>query len=626
MKRAASFWLLGTLVLLGVSSWLVTVWDTAAHAQAQDRALAVFVQEVEDRFFRSHRAQLSWLAQQEPVLARLEPGAGPDPALDRLLVQISGLLDLEAVYLVSAEGVIVAASDRSYVGIPVNNRDYFRQAAQGTPAYSLAERLVHPTRGLYAVVPVISRGQFFGAVCFRTAATQLDNHLSSYPGVFLLDPAGRIFGPSGRIPAPDHWRWSGTGRVLVGSVWHRVSRKALSVDPRFTFLSLQPETLPWKSWLAVDLVLLLTAALVALVWQQSRLLQERRRAEKERQQREGLLANLLEGIAVLDPKGLVTWTNPAFARLAQLEEPGAEIRLADLWDRPGVGPWREVLEGRRTWVVFESVLRGRRGGWTPVLAGLTAADGRLLLSVLDRTERYRSDQLLRHSQKLTVLGQLAGGVAHDLNNMLGVLTGMADLIRLSLPERDPLQESVDLMLVTLARAAGLADKMLNFARETPIERVPLDMTSLLRELQFLARTALPEGVKTVVEAGPGPVVVSGDENLLLSALLNLVLNAAEAMPGGGVIRVTGKQAAGLYEIEVEDEGTGMDPATLSRVFEPYFTTKGPRQGTGLGLGLVRRTILDHQGTIHVRSEPGQGTCVRIQLPVDRAVSGSPTPE
>lgn len=617
-------WVLGVFVLVVASSWLVGDLDHQAKLNQQTRALDTLGLDIESRFFHRHREELTWLAGREVVRAGL---GHPEqrPFLRRYLAEISGLLSLDVTYLIDSSGVIVVASSPNYEGVNVGFREYFRDGMGGRAAYALTTGVVTGTKGLYASVPVFVEGRPAGVLAFRTSGLSLDRHLKAFPGVAVIDAEGRVFAPAEFLATdPPAWIRVDDHRVSITGTQYLLVRRSLDVFG-VSLVSLQEETWPWASWAVALLVDLLVLAIVGLVWVQRRQQNLRRAEDRQRHLWEVLLANLLEGIAVLNGQGRVVWTNPAFARLAQLEGSSAPS-IGELWDRPGTEPWGEVLEGRQSWVVFESVLRGRQGGWTPVLAGFTAAEGQFLLSVLDRSEGHRSDQLLRHSQKLTVLGQLSGGIAHDLNNMLGVLMGMVDLMKMTLPEQDPLQESVDLMQASLSRAAALADRMLNFARRTPMARNPLDITALLRELRFLARTALHETIQTEVLVDEGPIIVQGDENLLLSAFLNLVLNAGDAMATGGLVRVIGRREGNLYHVIVEDQGAGMDTETLSRIFEPFFTTKSGQKGTGLGLALVRRTILDHQGTITVKSEHGLGTRVTVVLPVQRdQVSALPAP-
>jgi signal transduction histidine kinase len=614
-------------ILAGVLAIVVLVTATTATVIQIDERLAVSRQtqvlddlgkDLEMRFFLRHRTELAWLAGQASVQEFLVKEGPPPASLMATLEQARGLLDLEVVNLVDARGVLCASSDPARRGLDLSSREGFSEGMRGRIHYGLVQS-GGPAQGLYASAPVVIQGRIVGLVSFRTAAAQLELALSSVPGVLLFDPEGKMFSSDPTLARNFFsWVWDGPRRVFASGKWNRVSRHALAAVPGFTLISFEPETRPWWTLLILNFIWVLLVLTGLSVWHQGRLARERKAEQRSRHERELLLANLLEGIAVLDVDGRLLWANPAFHRLVQTDSPGTRQSIADWWDPPGEGLWRDVLEGRRPWVVFESILRGHQGAWTPVLAGFTAAEGQYLLSVLDRSESHRSDQLLRQSQKLSVLGQLSGGIAHDLNNMLGVLMGMADLIKLTLSRQDPLQESVDLMLQTLTRAAGLAEKMLDFARQTPSARLPVDLTAVLRELQFLARTALPSTVTASFVIPPGPLVVLGDENLLLSALLNLVINAGEALPRGGEVRVRCVLAGLQAEVTVEDGGLGMDAETLSRIFEPFFSTKLEKKGTGLGLSLVRRTILEHQGNIAVKSSPGKGTQITIVLPVQAA--------
>jgi len=605
---------LTVILLLGVTALLVEL-DDQSRTRRQEASLSEASRDLESRFFHRRRPELEWLAAQPAVRGAFASKTSLT-GLAGLFVQAQGLLEIEVVYLVGTDGKVVASSDPAFVGVDLSFRDYIRKGLSGLPAYSLAVGVVKGTHGIYASVPVYDSGKVVGVLAFRTSAATLDRWQASHRGILILSPDGRVFSSDDpQFSLREDWTWAGSHRVKAGAQWYRVARYPLDVSPGFTVISLVAESWPWELILTVNLILLLTAVSGFSLWRQMKVVRDRQNENRDRQQREMLLSHLMEGIAVFDSDATLVWSNPVFDRMIQREPQAAPPTMGELWDRSGPGPWRDVLEGRRPWVVFESVLRGSQGNWIPVSAGFTSAEGRYLLSVLDGTERYRSDQLLRQSQKLTVLGQLSGGIAHDLNNMLGVLMGMADLLKMSLPEQDPLQESVDLILTTLSRAAGLSEKMLAFARQTPMNRVPLDMAALLRELRFLARTALPEGNRAEISVPDKPVLVTGDENLLLSAFLNLILNASEAMPDGGLVRVTGECAGDRFLIVVEDEGRGMDKATLSRIFEPFFSTKLDKKGTGLGLSLVRRTILEHRGTIDVQSTVGEGTRISVSLPL-----------
>lgn len=614
MKRIPWAWVLTGLLVLAASITVLRI-DGEGRRVQREAFLTSVARDLDARFFSRHRSELEWLAAQPVVREFLLRPRAPSEELRGLLVQTAGLLDIEVAYLVSPEGTILAATDPTFLGADLSSREYVRKGVAGLRAYGIGMGLVTKTPGLYASVPVFGEGRVVGLAVFRTSDETLHRWQALYPGTLILTPEGRVFSSTVEaFRAGSLWSSEARDQVTVQGRLFLVERLSLDAVPGYALVSLTPETWPWGLLVTVDLLVILSLFAGFSIRRQWLAARKRQTDHRERLIRERLLSHLLEGIAVFDHDAKMVWANPVFEKLIGHEAGMPFPSLGELWDRPGPGPWQEVLENRRPWVVFESVLRGGNEGWIPVSAGFTAAEGGFLLSVLDGTDRYRSDQLLRQSQKLTVLGQLSGGIAHDLNNMLGVLMGMADLLKMSLPEQDPLQESVDLILTTLARAAGLSEKMLTFARQTPIQRVPLDTTALLRELRFLARTALPEGTRAEIHAPDGPLLVSGDENLLLSALLNLILNAGEAMASGGLVKVVGQVSGTNFVIVVKDNGQGMDKATLARIFEPFFTTK-PTKGTGLGLSLVRRTILEHKGTIDVRSAPGEGTTVTVTLPL-----------
>lgn len=614
------------LVACGLATWAVQEAYSRADVERQVRHAGAIGQTLEDRFFLRHRDQLVWLAGRDEIRRRLATGT-TDPRLGSFLQDTAGLLGLSECLLLDRTGRVVASSDPTTVGADWLSRRFVRTALGGLVGFGLEAIPNQPELAVAVAGPVYDRGVLVGAIGFRTGGERLVRFFDDQPGTLLLDPTGALAaGPSDGSLNPKAWRWIRPDLVDIAHEPYRLERFALTVVPGYALALVEPLTLRWVPYVVVNLMVAFATALVLLALQLYRSAQARRRDRLDRAQQERLFANLLEGIAVVGADGRVIWANPAFRRLIQWTDDSGYPPLGDLWDRPGPGAWAEVLEGRREWVVFESVIRGRAGAWTPVAAGFTAAGSRFLLSVLDLSERYRSDQVLRHTQKLTALGQLSGGIAHDLNNILGVLTGMTDLIKLTLADEDPLHETVDLMVVTLERAGNLAEKMLGFARQTPVERQRLDVAALLREVEFLGRAALPPGVGLRVEVEEGPHWVIGDVDLLQSALINLLLNAGDAQKdrAGGVV-IGGREVGGRFEIAVEDQGIGMDPATLARIFEPFFSTKG-KQGTGLGLSLVRRTVQDHQGTIKVESRPGIGTRVLVQLPLAPGTTGSPAPE
>ena len=266
---------------------------------------------------------------------------------------------------------------------------------------------------------------------------------------------------------------------------------------------------------------------------------------------------------------------------------------------------------------------------------------RLLAMVRDVTERNQLELQLRQSQKMDSLGQLAGGIAHDYNNMLTGIMGSADLL-LQRHLSDPSERLIRLILRASERAADLTRKLLTFARIGRGILAPVDLHQVVRDTVAMLEHSIDKRIRirTVLDASHS--TVSGDVSQLQSALLNLGVNARDAMPEGGELQFSTSECeldsgsiaqlaipveAGRYlELRISDTGTGMSPEVLPRIFEPFFTTKAIGKGTGLGLAAVFGTLRDHHGSIRVDSHLGVGTTFRLYFHIAKdAVSRTPQP-
>ncbi len=242
---------------------------------------------------------------------------------------------------------------------------------------------------------------------------------------------------------------------------------------------------------------------------------------------------------------------------------------------------------------------------------------RLLGIVADVTARHELELQFQHAQRMEGLGRLAGGIAHDFNNLLTAIIGYANLAGSELPEESAAARAdLACILDAAGRAADLTRQLLAFARRQPVEPKLVDLTERLGTMDRLLRRVLEAGVELVIEKPDSPLPVMIDPAQLEQVLMNLSVNARDAMPGGGrlLLRALQDRARGVVVLEVEDTGTGMDEATQSLIFEPFFTTKGPGEGTGLGLPMCYGVIRQAGGTITVASQPGVGTTFRIELP------------
>jgi two-component system, cell cycle sensor histidine kinase and response regulator CckA len=262
---------------------------------------------------------------------------------------------------------------------------------------------------------------------------------------------------------------------------------------------------------------------------------------------------------------------------------------------------------------------------------------RAILSIsLDVTERTRLEEQLRQSQKMEAMGRLAGGVAHDFNNLLTAISGYAELLRAEIPADDERRHDVDEIISASARAAALTNQLLAFGRRGVMELQVVSPNDAIRDTLGLVRRLIGEDILLRMSLDPAVANVRIDVTLLLQVVLNLAVNARDAMPTGGSLSIStsnfelaeadawlhpGLQPGRKVMLVVADTGTGMDEATLGRLFEPFFTTKPKGQGTGLGLATVYGIVRGFGGTITVESELGRGTTFRILLP---AAGGSPT--
>ncbi|HJV48558.1 MAG TPA: PAS domain S-box protein [Geothrix sp.] len=251
----------------------------------------------------------------------------------------------------------------------------------------------------------------------------------------------------------------------------------------------------------------------------------------------------------------------------------------------------------------------------------------------DITEKKRSDQeniqleaQLLQAQKMESLGILAGGIAHDMNNVLGAILGMASIHIGAQPYGSPLHHALSTICKATERGGEMVRRLLNFARQSPAEEREVDINELLREeMHMLERTTLAK-VRLELDLAPDLRPIRGDANALTHALMNLCVNAVDAMPANGTLTLrTRNMGQDRVEVLVEDTGTGMSKEVLERALDPFFTTKGVGKGTGLGLSMVFTTVKAHQGELEIQSEPGQGTCVRLRFPVGDLGRQAPRP-
>jgi two-component system, cell cycle sensor histidine kinase and response regulator CckA len=265
---------------------------------------------------------------------------------------------------------------------------------------------------------------------------------------------------------------------------------------------------------------------------------------------------------------------------------------------------------------------------------LRDAEGRatsLIGTVQDITDRRRLEEQLVQSQKMEAIGRLAGGIAHDFNNLLTAIIGYADLLARRVKETPRLLNNVQEILEAAERAAGLTRQLLAFSRKQVLQPRVLSLNVAVADMQTMLRRLIGEDVQLVAALDPALGQARADPSQLEQVILNLAVNARDAMPQGGRLTLETANAEledGRYvSLSVSDTGVGMDAEVRKHLFEPFFTTKGPGKGTGLGLATVYGIVAQSGGSILVESEPGRGTTFKVFLPrVDEPLASHAGPE
>lgn len=356
-----------------------------------------------------------------------------------------------------------------------------------------------------------------------------------------------------------------------------------------------------------------------------------------------IIAGAGEGILVFDTAlRCVVW-NPAMERMTGLSfDKVYDMNVEDLFTRLGLAmvvPFIEKAKNGETVQTEEYEFLVESSGHSGIILFLLSphhfsgngANGVVAL-VHDNTEQHRLEETLRQSQKMEAVGQLAGGIAHDFNNQLTSIQGYAQLLRhdATATGREKPTKWADNLLLGVQRSSDLTQKLLAFARKGKIRSVSVDLHDIINEVISILQHSIDKKIVIIKELKAESAQITGDPSLLQNALLNLALNARDAMPDGGTLRFsTGIRTECCHRsdapeaqknipcltIIIEDTGCGIPPELRSKVFDPFFTTKEPGKGTGMGLAAVYGTIKDHQGIITVDSTVGTGTVFTICLPL-----------
>lgn len=349
--------------------------------------------------------------------------------------------------------------------------------------------------------------------------------------------------------------------------------------------------------------------------------------------------NAADMIAVVDINGRRLYNSPSYERILgyTIEELEGTAPPEQIHPEDREKVFHAAAEARRTGkgMNLEYRMRHKDGSWRTLESrASTIVQGgkveKLVIVNRDVTERKRLEEQFRQAQKMEAVGRLSGGVAHDFNNLLGVIIGYGEVVQEGTVQESPLRPCVDEMLKAAHRAASLTRQLLAFSRQQVMDPRILDLNAVVKDMEKMLKRLIGEDVQLKTQLDPALARIKADQGQIEQVVMNLAVNARDAMPQGGQLML---ETSNVYLDEdfvrrypypvltgdyvlftVTDTGIGMDAVTRARVFEPFFTTKDKGKGTGLGLSMVYGVVKQSGGYIEVLSEPGAGAMFKIFLP------------
>ncbi len=401
----------------------------------------------------------------------------------------------------------------------------------------------------------------------------------------------------------------------------------------------------WMMIITFATVALLLLMLIILSLSMKRRMKAEKALSEERQQLLSLLDSIADAVIATDAQGKVIRMNMVAEQLTgwTLEQArGLDLtevfKIIDIEDRtPIQSPATRILNDQQAANIHNALLLTRDGreleiadSGSPIRNYLGDPVG-VVLVFRDITEKRMLENQLLQAQKMEAIGQLAGGIAHDFNNLLGGIIGYADLLKFRMKEQNPLINFVDLILETSQRAADLTAQLLAFSRRCEFQSVSVDLHELIEEVAGLLEHTIDKRIEIKLALNASNHTVIGDPTQLQNALLNLAVNSRDAMPQGGHLTFATRELSSNstnssravrrlkpgphIEISIRDTGMGMAKNVQEHIFEPFYTTKEPGKGTGLGLAAVYGTVQAHAGDISLRSQPDGGTTFTLLLPL-----------
>lgn len=442
----------------------------------------------------------------------------------------------------------------------------------------------------------------------------------------------------------DHWQsserrqwWLSSSAIAVSLI---LTSGIVSVLLPSMIPQLGPSSYAFDTDIAVHaLVGIILLFDVYVVFQQFQLSRFRKRLAEREELFRLISESAADMIAVVDTKGQRLYNSPSYQKLLgySQQELGNTSAFEQIHEDDRTAVVEAANEARRTGMgrTVEYRIRHKDGRWLTLESTASVVRNRdgqvekLVIVNRDITERKQLEEQLNRSQKLEAIGRLSGGVAHDFNNILGLIIGYSEALQEHIPPTDPYREAVDEIQNAGKRAAALTQQLLAFSRKQVLEPRVLNLNAIIQDVEKMLRRLVGENIPIELLLAPDTPTIKADRSQIEQVILNLVVNARDAMPEGGKLIIeTGDWILdrstvlrhpyvipGPYAmLKVTDTGCGMDAELQSHIFEPFFTTKEKGKGTGLGLATAYGVIKQSGGYIWVDSEVGKGTTFRIYLP------------
>lgn len=425
--------------------------------------------------------------------------------------------------------------------------------------------------------------------------------------------------------------------IILGFILKYISVKATDHIAVFTRFFQQASTKSIK----IDDNSVYFSEFKLLAYSANQMIDARRKADEELKALRNYLSNIIDSMpSVLigvDSEGKVTqWNKTAEINTGISMESAYGKALSEVL--PGIstqmGSLTQAIAARKVKRIVRTPQQRNKGmhyedmTFYPLVAnGVEGA----VIRIDDVTREYELEMELRHGHKMDAIGQLAGGVAHDFNNMLAGINGASELLEITLADNKSVLKYIDIIKSATERAAGLTQKLLAFSRKGPHVSTAVSLKEIINEVVAILEQSIDKRIVISTDLNAQETMVSGDPSQLQSGILNLCVNARDAMPEGGELHIStintdfdkeyceinqNLNPGNYIQVSIADTGIGIPPEVQDHIFEPFFTTKDVGEGTGLGLAAVYGMVKDHRGDIRLYSEMGIGTVFHICIPVD----------